>query len=493
MDGLGGRILRGLAWKVTSQIVLQGSRLVVAVVLARLLSPHDYGVAGMVLVVGMLVLVFSDLALGASLVQRRNLDERDRSTVFWTALGAGLVFTVAGIALAGPAARFYGEPEVKPLLAALSLSFVVTSLGATQSALLVRELDFRRLELRMMGATLAGAAVGIGAAVQGAGAWALIAQQLTIATVSTALLWFVSPWRPRFMFSPASLRELGGFSANVFGQRLLYYLHANADKVLIGRFLGAAPLGVYSLAYNVVTVPFSRLAVPLAEVMFPAFSRMQDDREAVAAAWIRATRLVGAITIPALIGLIAVAPEFVAVVLGGRWEAATPVIQILAGVALVQSLQTLNTSILQSLDRTRTLLGYSIVFFCAHLTAFTIGLRWGVVGVAACYAASSALVEPLFAWLTARALGIRVTDFVRGLAGVAQASLLMLGALLAARLALPDDMPAGVVLALLMALGAAVYVPACVWRVPEVRAELSRVRRRRSRPLAPVPIGGEAA
>jgi O-antigen/teichoic acid export membrane protein len=402
------------------------------------------------------------------------------------------LFTVAGIALAGPVARFYGEPDVEPLLAALSLSFVVTSLGSTQSALLVRELDFRRLELRMMAATLAGAAVGIGAAIQGAGAWAIIAQQLTIAFVSTALLWLVSPWRPRFVFSLASLRDLGGFSANVFGQRLLYYLHANADKVLIGRFLGAAPLGVYSLAYNVVTVPFSRLAVPLAEVMFPAFSRMQDDRAGVAAAWIRSVRLVGALTIPALLGLIVVAPEFVGVVLGGRWQQATPVIQILAGVALVQSLQTLNTSILQSLDRTRTLLGYSVVFFAAHLAAFALGLRWGIVGVAACYAVSSALVEPLFAWLTARALGIRVTDFVRGLSGVAQASLLMLAVLLGARLALPETTPDGAVLALLVVLGAAVYVPACAWRVPEVRAELGRLRRRRARTLAPVPVSGEA-
>ena len=477
---LRSRVLGGLAWKILSQVVLQGSRLVVAIILARLLAPHDYGLAAMVLVASSLMLVFSDLALGAALVQRKKLTERDRSTVFWTALAAGTFFTVAGIAASGPVAAFYGEPEVQPLLAVLSLAFVVTSIGTTQSALLNREMDFRRLELRMMAGTFAGAVAGIGAALGGAGAWAIIVQQLAAAVVSTALLWLVSPWRPRLTFSLASLRSLGGFSANVFGQRLLYYLHANADKVLIGRVLGPAALGTYGLAYNIVAVPFSRIAVPVAEVLFPAFSRIQDDRKRLQQSWLRGARLVGSLSVPALAGLVVVAPDFVAAVLGDRWSAVTPVIQILAFVGLLQSLQSLNGVILQALDRTSTLLRYSVVFFCAHFAAFVIGLQWGFVGVAAAYAVSSAFVEPLFAWLTARALGLRVRDFARALAGVFQAAAAMTGALLAARWVLVDaGVAPGVRLLVLTALGATVYVALCAVRAPEVTAEIRALRRRR--------------
>jgi O-antigen/teichoic acid export membrane protein len=343
----------------------------------------------------------------------------------------------------------------------------------------MREMDFRRLELRMMGGTLAGAAVGIAAAVYGVGAWAIIAQQLTIASVSTALLWAVSPWRPSLSFSWTSLRDLGGFSLNVFGQRLLYYLHVNADKVLIGRFLGAAPLGVYSLAYNIVTAPFSRIAVPIAEVLFPAFSRLQDQPERLAAAWIRASRLVGSVSIPALLGLIVLAPDFVDLVLGERWRGTTSVIQILAGVGLVQSLQTLNSNILQALDRTRTLFRYSIIFFVSHLVAFSVGLTWGIAGVAACYAISSALVEPLYAWLTARALGISVWRFVAAFGGIVQASLAMLATLLGARMALAQaDMPAGMRLVMLIALGALAYTLVGAWRAPAIRAEIASLGRR---------------
>ena len=127
-------MLHGVAWKAVSQIVLQLSRIAVAVVIARLLSPRDFGLAGMALIFSSLVLVFSDLALGAALVQRPSLTERDRSTTFWIGVAAGLFFTGIGIAASGPLADFYGEPEVRPLFAALSLSFLVQTVHCSPSS-----------------------------------------------------------------------------------------------------------------------------------------------------------------------------------------------------------------------------------------------------------------------------------------------------------------------------------------------------------------------
>jgi len=160
--GLGqfrGAVMRGLAWKAGTQFVAQIARLVVAVVVARLLSPHDYGVAGMVLVFSSLLLVFSDLSLGAALVQREQISEADKSTVFWTSVGAGLLFTCVGIAASGAVAGFFHEPAVRPLFIALSCGFLITSVATTHSALLNRELDFKSLELRQMGGIVAGAVV----------------------------------------------------------------------------------------------------------------------------------------------------------------------------------------------------------------------------------------------------------------------------------------------------------------------------------------------
>ena len=478
-------MLRGLAWKGASQIFLQGSRLVVAVILARMLSPHDYGLAAMALVLASLVIVFSDVALGAALVQRTRLSDADRSTAFWASVAVGAICTVLGILLSGVLASFYGDHAVQPLFAVLSLSFVITSLATTHEALMVREMNFRGLELRMMMGTAVGAATGIFLAAKGYGAWAIIGQQLALATVSTALLWVFSPWRPSFSFSRASLRNLGGFSANVFVHRLLYYLHRNVDNLLIGRFLGPAALGVYGFAYNVMLVPFSRIAGPLTEVLFPAFSRMQHDRARMTTVWVRAVRLIASFSVPALLGLVVVAPDFVSVVLGPKWDGATVLIQILAWVGLLQSLQTLNPNILQALDRTDTLLRYTVVFFALHLTAFAIGLQWGVVGVAVGYLVSSLVVEPLFAWVTTRALGVSPLVLVRGLSGVFQAAAIMLAAVVGVRVLLIEAHAGGLLrLVLEVAAGVAVYLPCWRWRAGDAYREIEAIRRR-SRPQSP--------
>jgi O-antigen/teichoic acid export membrane protein len=484
---LRGQVFRGLAWKALSQVVGQGGRLAVAIVLARLLSPRDFGLAGMVLVFSSLVLVFSDMALGAALVQRKELGEHDRATAFWTSVAAGVVFTLIGIAVADPIAHFYGEPDVRPLLMVLSSTFLISSIATTHEALLVRDMQFRAVELRVMVGLLCGAAAGVTTALTDGGPWAIIAQQVVTALVTTALIVKRSPWRPSLRFSRAALRDLSGFSGFVLGHRLLYYVHRNADNLLIGRFVGAAGLGVYSLAYNVMLIPFSRIAGPIQQVMFPAFSRIQDQPERIAELWIRATRVVGAISIPALCGLVVVAPDFVPVVFGDRWHDAVPLIQTLAWVGLLQSLQTLNTEILQARDRTATIFRFSVGFFVAHLSAFIIGLHWGVEGVAVAYAISSTLVEPIFTWLTAHAVGISPLRLLGSLLGIVQAAVVMGAVVYVLRSSLIEagmgELPR---LALCVLAGAAIYLPLCAWRQPELRAEMRVLRRLTGRRTATV-------
>ncbi len=480
-DTMRAKIASGLAWKVASQVFRQLSRVAVVVILARLLTPADYGLAAMVLVFSSLVLIFADLALGAALVQRQELSEADRSTVFWTSAAMGVAFMLLGIALSWPLAAFYGESDVQPLFAALSVSFLVTALGTTQSALMNREMQFRSLELRMMAGTLVGGTVGIVVALAGGGAWAIIAQQLAIALASTTLLWFFSPWKPRFMFSLDSLRSLAGFSVKVFGTRVLFYANRNLDNLLIGRFLGAASLGAYAIAYNVMLMPLARIAQPIVEVLFPAMSRIQDDRPRMAAMWLRANRMIGAITVPAMVGLMIVGPEFVATLFGAKWADAAPVIQILAWVGLLQSLQRLNSSVLQASDRAGALLRYSVIVLVASVIAFVVGIHWGIVGVAVGYAVSSTIVEPYYTWLTAHVLELKLADFLRSLAGVAQATVGMAAVLIATKLwLLSPDLPAGIRLLILVALGTGTYLALAAWRAPELRGDIRGLRRGRS-------------
>ena len=476
-ESLRGRVLTGVLWKAATRFFAESSSAVVTVILVRLLTPGEFGLAGMVLVMSSIVPTFSGLAFGSALVQRKAITKQDESTVFWTSLAVGALFSIGGILLSGLIANFYREPAVRPLTMVLSLSFVCSAVGMTQAQLLHRELRYRSLEIRTIAATLAGATVGIAAALAGWGAWALVLQQLVFTIVASMLVWLVSDWRPSFTFSFASLRDLSSFGGHVSGSVLLNQLTQNVDNVLVGRFLGTAALGTYSLAYSVMLAPFTRLTSPLQEILYAAFSRIQDEPQRLAAIWLRVNRVMGAVSMPLLLGLVAVAPDLIPFVFGRHWSSAIPVVQVLAWVGILETLQGLNASVLLARGRSRLYFRVTSLLFVGSLAAFVLGLRWGVLGIAVCYAVSSTILQPVYTVAAVRAVGIPVLQFIRNLFGVGAASVLMLITALGARAGLVH---AGVVLplrlAITIAVGAVVYLTSCRLFAPEIFDDLRNLR-----------------
>lgn len=492
--GFRGAVVRGLAWQSATRGTFEASKIIVAVVLARLLTPHEYGVAGMVLVVISLEQVLGGSAFASVLIQRPEITEEDKSTIFWTTAGLGLSVCVVMVSVSGLVAGFYGNPQVQPLFAVVSLDFLLCSLSQVQQALLVREMDFRSLEIRSMAGVVLGSVAAIAVAAAGGGPWALVVQQLTATGVALLLLWRFSPWRPRFMFSKESLRSMRGFGARTSGTLVMFQLTQNTDNVLIGRFLGPLQLGFYALAYNIILLPVSRISAPLVLVLYPVFSRVQDDLKRLASIWLRVLRLTSAVAIPATLGLIVVAPDLVDVVFGHRWQPATPVIQILAPVGLLYGIQGLNGAVLTARDSTKVLFRYSCVSFAAALVAFIVGLHWGIIGVAACFAGVSFLMQPLYMHLTARCVGIGLRDCFHALSGVASAALVStVVALVARNLYMSEGLPAPLRLLGTACAAAAVYVPLCRWRAPEVGTELRQLLRRRQIATDSTPSGDATA
>jgi O-antigen/teichoic acid export membrane protein len=335
-------------------------------------------------------------------------------------------------------------------------------------------------------ATVVGAPVAIAVAALGYGAWALIALEVTIATVSTVLLWVLSPWRPSFTFSWTSLRELGRFGGNALGARFLADMAAISDKLLIGRFLGAAALGAYTVSYNTVLSPFTRIVAPLQEVLFPAFSRIQNEPERMAAAWLRASRVIAAIACPCLLGLIVVAPDFVPVVLGHKWHRAIPVIQLLAWAGLLQAMQGLGPSVLQARNRPDTLFKFTMVSFAGVAAAVAIGLPWGLNAVAIAYAALNTVLTPVFVRITARALGASAMSFLTNILGIVVAAAAMAGCVeIARRMLLDTSLPTWARLVFLIGVGALVYVPLLAWRTGDVVSDIRTLGRRASPTIEP--------
>jgi O-antigen/teichoic acid export membrane protein len=476
------QVVSGVGWKIATVVVVQVTRIVVGVILARLLVPRDFGLASMALLFVGVASVFTDLSFGQALIARREITERDRSTAFWTTLAAGAVCAGSGVAAAPLVADFFSTPAVSHLFAVTSILFLITAFSSTQVALLTRELQFRSLQLREMAGTVLGGVVGVVLAFAGLGPWALVVQALTTEGVSLVLVWRFSPWRPRATWSAESFRRLGPFAGKTSGARLLGYVNLNADNFLIARFLGAAPLGVYSVAYNVMFAPLARLATPIQQVLFPAFALIAADRPRAGTAWLRGSRIVAAITVPAFVGLAVVAPDFVPVVLGHRWHKAIPVLQLLCIAGLSQSLQTLNHSMLQALDRAGALLAFMIFSATLTVSAFAIGLHWGVVGVAAGFAVARTTVLPVFTTIVSRAAQTRVLAFVGAVRPMLEVSAAMGALALALRLGLEHaGAPAGLRLAAVVAFGAAAYLGLLAWREPGLVREVWALIRRRGR------------
>jgi lipopolysaccharide exporter len=480
-------VVSGFAWSIATSVLVQISRVAFALLLARFLTPREYGIAAMALVFSALALAFADLSLGVGLVQRAAITEADRSTVFWTSVGVGVLLTGGGIAASGPLASFFGEPDVQPLFAVLSLSFFVGSLGATHAALLHRAMDFRSIGVRVGASTLIGGTVGVVLAAAGFGAWALIVQQLCVSLVATTLLWVSLPWRPRLVYSRRSLKDLGSFGGRIFGVRVADYARLNGDKLLIGRLLGSAPLGTYSVAFNILLAPMSRFLLAVTDTLFPAFSRLQDDPARMGSVWLRVNRVVSAAFVPALLGLAVVASDFVAVALGPQWADAAPLLQIMALGVIAQAVSLAGAEVLKGLGHGGALLRFYVLETVALLAAILVGLQWGVVGVAAAFALVSIPTRVYFIRLTGKAIGVSFGRFLASLSGVGEASLALVIATLSTRMLLLETAaPVWLRLLLVIGIGVAVYVPMCLWRVPELRVELRRVVRgsRRGRAVA---------
>jgi O-antigen/teichoic acid export membrane protein len=469
-------VVSGIRWKVVSQIALQGASFASTLTLARLLTPRDFGLAGAAMVFASLGLLIADVGLGSSLVQRAELTEEDRSTAFWTNVALGCALTAIGVGLSWPLGALYGEPRVQPLFAVLSLNFVITALGTTQGALLIRGLQFRNLELRTMASTCVSVAIGITFAALGYGPWAIIAQVLANSAVSSVLLWKSSSWRPRPVYSAQSLRHLLGYGGLIFGSGLVRYVERNADNFLVGRMRGAAALGAYGMAYNIMLIPILRLVNPVEQVFFPALSQVRES-EMLAAVWLRMSRVLAAVVVPGLLGLVVLAPDFVTVVLGERWHSTVRVLQILAWVGMIQVAAAQATTLLQAIGRAGAALRYAVGSAILSVTGFVIGIHWGIVGVAIGYAIANTVLIPIYVAMSVRTVGMSLRQLGRAIGGVVQAATIMAAAVFGLRLLLLDELSAGPRFVLLIVAGAVIYLPLCRWRAPELVSDLRRLAR----------------
>lgn len=400
------RVATNAGWSAVGRLGSQTLQFLAGLALARLLLPADFGLLAGVYVVTGFTVIFFDMGLNGALVHRRELDEAVLGTAFWLNAFGGVVF-VALMAAIGPlVADFYGDSRLRWITPLAGLSFAL-SLAVVHSALLQRDLRFKRLAIAEVGTAVVGNAVTIACAWAGMGAFALVTGPAVQSVLRTVTLWALAPWRPRRFISVAAMKSIWSFSGGLLGFTIVNYSGRNADNLLIGRFSGATALGYYNRAYSVMLLPLLQVGNVVGRVMFPALSLISGDRDRVQKAYRRALRLMTFLTMPILVGMAATAPALVKVLWGPGWEPAAPLLQVLCLAGLPQCLFSSEGWLYQSQGRTRLMFGMGVASSAAFLVGIVAGIHWGSLGVAVGILVVSYVFLPVNLRVACSTIGLR--------------------------------------------------------------------------------------
>jgi O-antigen/teichoic acid export membrane protein len=411
-DNLKGRSVRGgvlIASSQTAQFVL-GT--IFTIVLARLLTPADFGLVAMVTAVTGLAQVFADLGLSEATIQRPEITPEQVNALFWINSAVGLGLTLLTAALAPVLAWFYREPRLIPITLVLAPTFLIGGLRVQPEALLKRQMRFKALAVRDVTSFFLGVLVAIVMGIEGAGYWAIVAFPLTANLLQMFSSWLLISWKPSRPRGAADVGSLVKFGGQVAASYLVSALSGNASNILIGWYWGAAPLGLYSRAGNLLMKPVSQLLVPAGGVAVPALSRIHGDPRRFARYYLSALNLIMWISAPLFGFLFVTAKPTIVILLGHKWLGAAPIFQLLCISALAQPFFQSTNWVLISSGRTDRFLRITIIATAIGLGALAFALPFGINAVALwCSVAQVAILPWVMSfcfrgtYLTLRTLG----------------------------------------------------------------------------------------
>jgi len=375
----------GARWTIGSSAVGGAIQILQFAVLARLLSPVDFGLMAMMVVVIRFAQLYADLGVGNAIIYRQDATLDHLSTLYWTNILAGVLVFAVLVAATPLLVLLYAEPRLASYLPFVAASILILAVGQQYQILLQKHLRFRELAVAESVAAAVGAVVTIAAAFAGQGVVALIYGLLTSALIRTLLYIgsFVREWRPTLHFDYRDLRNYLSFSLYQLGERSINYFSQHADQLLIGAVLGATTLGYYNLAYNLVIWPMQRINPALTRIAFPIFARVQDDVEHLKLGYMTLQRVLASLNFPILVGISSVAPILVPLVFGEKWLPSVALIQVLAFVALLRSTGNPTGALLLARGRASLTFCWNLGIVIIQLPAIWMVARYfGSLGVA---------------------------------------------------------------------------------------------------------------
>jgi PST family polysaccharide transporter len=415
--GLGLVLARGAAWTAAANMGAALLNAAVALALTRLLTPADFGIQSAVVTITAFFGSLAETGVGSAIVQHDDLEQPELSSIFWSGLAASLVAYLSIVAAAPLIARLFTSATLEQVLPVAALNVVFLGTAIVPGALLRRRLAFATMARAKATGAVAGAIVAVATALAGGRYWALIGYSLSAVAVQTVFICRASRWSPSRTLRLAHLARVRGYAGSMVSFLTMNYWSRNLDNLLIGRFLGIASLGYYSVAQRLVGAPLQLLTGSIAPLLHPTFAAMGDDAPRQRAAYLDLVRVTALLTFPVGATLWALSDPLVLVVAGPAWMPSAPVVRALGLLAAIQPVNMLCGSVFMARNAAHVMLRCATVGAAAVVVGMLLGLSHGVAGVAWGYSVAYLLVSAPVSTLSAfRLLHGRAPELARTLA-----------------------------------------------------------------------------
>ena len=407
---MGQSVIKNFLWRFAERCSAQMVSLVVSIVLARLLAPEDYGVIALVTVFTTIMQVFVDSGLGTALIQKKNADDLDFSSVFYFNFAVCLVLYAVMFAAAPFIARFYNNAALTPLVRVISLTIVISGVKGIQQSYVSRNMLFKRFFYATLGGTIFSAFLGIGLAYAGFGVWALVAQQLSNAAIDTLILWLTVPWRPKKMFSWDRLKGLLSYGWKLLASGLLDRVYSSLRSLIIGKMYSPADLAFYERGNQFPDVIITNINTSIDSVLLPTMASSQDDRATVKSMTRRAIKTSTYIMAPLMMGLAFCAEPIVRLVLTEKWLPCVPFLRIFCITYIFYPIHTANLNAIKALGRSDLFFKLEIAKKIVGLTILLSVMWFGVMAMAYSLLLSSVLSQIINTWPNRKLLDYSYPD-----------------------------------------------------------------------------------
>ncbi|MGI8995331.1 MAG: lipopolysaccharide biosynthesis protein [Pyrinomonadaceae bacterium] len=409
---VGGRAVRAASVTVGAQATLFVMSVAASIILARLLTPNDYGLFALVWTLVAFVEIFKDFGLPLATVQKSELSHEQVSTLFWMNVALGVAVALSTLLLAPAMGALYREPRLLALCSLMAGVFVVEALGAQHEALLKRQMEFAALRVIEVGAAAVGVFVAVGLALGGAGYWALAIQYIAAKVTKTISLWTTCRWRPDAPRRGAQVRSMIFYGGDVTGFRIMTHAGKHLDRVLLGYFHGATVVGLYTAAERWAMLTIEQVQTSLLPIAVSGFSHSRHDIGRYRDYYRKALLPLFGVILPTLTFMFVEAHNVVALLLGSQWLEAVPLFRALLFSALAASISQTTKWVYLAEGRTRRQLRWGLLSASIMMISVVVGVRWGALGVAVAYsAATCALALPGVAYCL-KASPLHLRDFL---------------------------------------------------------------------------------